>query len=58
MQDIELGAHDVDTPKVRREMERRSKSSELPQLFLRGRFLGAGRDALQNLVYLNDTGAL
>jgi len=39
---------------VRCDMEERSGASELPQLFLRGSFLGAGVEALEFLMYLND----
>ena len=45
--------------RVRRaQMEDKSGSSELPQLFLEGEFLGSGVEALQQLMYLNDSGTL
>ncbi len=39
-------------------MEARSESKQLPQLFLHGKFIGAGGDALEELMYLNDMGDL
>ena len=39
---------------IRLNMEERSGSSDLPQLFLHGNFLGAGTEALEFLMYLND----
>jgi len=40
----------------RADMEARSESKELPQLFLRGKFVGAGTECLEELMYLNDMG--
>lgn len=54
---IDLG--EVSGMRVRRaQMEDKSGSSELPQLFFEGKFLGSGVDALQQLMYLNDSGNL
>ena len=44
--------------RVRADMEARSGVAVLPQLFLRGKFVGAEHEALQNIVYLNDNGQL
>jgi len=42
----------------RADMEARSECKELPQLFIRGKFIGAGVDAIEELMYLNDMGDL
>jgi len=54
---IDLG--ECEGMRVRRaKMEAGSGSSELPQLFLEGKFLGGGVEALQQLMYLIDSGIL
>ena len=42
----------------RADMEARSESKELPQLFIRGQFIGAGVEAIEELMYMNDMGDL
>jgi len=56
-EDVDLA--EVDNKKERRaDMLARSGSDDLPQLFICGKFIGAGSDTLDELMGLNDSGEL
>ena len=56
-EDVDLGQCE-DKIQRRADMEARSGSDKLPQLFLHGKYIGEGRDAVAEIVYLNDSGQL